>query len=124
LERTHRVERLRRGDQRGATAGLEREAEISGTPEIAVRLIAAALFDRIEDVVDPLLFQRKRRGPGGGPQAKRRQPGALVRHLDAVANGFQLVRRPERLAYRASCARKFTDGRNASPTRSPPEMSS
>src|SRR5438105_13719829 len=44
LERAHRVERLRRGDQRGTTASLECEAEIPGTPEIALRLIAAALF--------------------------------------------------------------------------------
>ncbi len=95
-EHLHRVERLGRGHECGARPARKGDAEVPGTPEIALRLIPAAFFHRVLHLIHPLPLQREA-GVPEGQHAERRQGRILERQFTAVADGAELVGPPERL---------------------------
>ena len=85
-EHVHRLGRFSRRHERRALAPDEIELEVSGTPEIAARLIAAALLDRILDVVEAFALEDERRVARMEFEAQRRHLAVLERDLVLVAD--------------------------------------
>jgi hypothetical protein len=94
IERADRVPRFRRRDDDGVAARLEIHAEVAGAPQRARRLVAAALFDAKQHVLELLAVEREGRRLAVDLQAQARTIRPCA-DLVAVLGGRDGVRSAE-----------------------------